>query len=668
MRHAAATALLTVIATFAVAASADATPRGCGLGPAQVDQSLNGHLSGCVQVGNISAGRYVLTIEPLPTQPVPPRKGTPPPVQPRTPHEPAVKLSVSPGAGAPGTLVTVTGRLKRAVAHDGQPDICWDGCVEGLQYGDPPVHWTSGRVFRIRLRVPAAPWIQGAPLHVARLVSGTYRIGVNCILTKEGCALAHAEGSVAFRLRVTHQPGWCRTAATCAALSATSGKVLPGGYVRVHGEAPLVSISGSAKPYLYGLTVRRGSRTGPELSFPGHRLIHIGHAPLRVLAPPSFASIQHPAPATEVLGGLDAVGGDPADSGTVADCGQGTIVVVSAGTTSSFSTDKAASTIHQLGYASASSGTPSCVAVAPDGAAVVAAFPVEIAGAGGPPFYDVALVTFDRGQSWSALPTPHGSEPIGFGGFRDAGGDLEAVYAATEQPRSSVSGPFGTAGTVTFPTFDVARPLVERSDDGAVSWQSASACPASGPCLTLGPYGVGNCAMGVAAQDVLRSGDGGERFTVPRDVGGFQPCGEGTLERTAGGAELLVDGADTFPLLRSTDGGRTWDDISLPRPPGANHRDGQPVSPDGLTVLPDGGLLLSGGVDYRGGWELLEPGARAWCASAGPDHALQHTMQASQLTVIGDEIWWQTVTGTGGPGTSPPALQHVALSSVRCSA
>jgi hypothetical protein len=138
-----------------------------------------------------------------------------------------VTLTVSPAAGRPGSVVTVVGRLASPVRHRGMPELCWDGCIDGLQFtgvAQAP-KWTSATTFRARLRLPAAPWIEGDPARVVPLSAGSYPIGVVCVVSKRLCGLATPEGTGWLELDSSAPPAWCRTqvyACGSAELAATS--------------------------------------------------------------------------------------------------------------------------------------------------------------------------------------------------------------------------------------------------------------------------------------------------------------------------------------------------------------------------------------------------------------------------------------------------------------
>ena len=663
-------AVATLAAGPAATASTELGAPGCS--PDQGNrlvQTMNGRISGCLTVGALPAGAHTVVVQQVLNvagSTVQRSKGgkVSGRVALSAPREPAVRLTLSPASGGPGTTVTVTGRVSRSVSHnDAFPGFCWDGCADGLQYGGVGLRWISRRVFRARIVIPAAPWIEGDPVRVAPLASGSYAIGIQCLLSGKGCS-ASTEGSAEFRLRArAAPPSWCRTQAGCAVLSVSPGAATPGSEVRVSGYAPLTSVSGSDQPFVFQLQVLRGRPHGPAVDFSqlrkGGVTANFGHAALRVIAPPAFASLGSAAPLSEVSAGMSPIAADPAAPDDVAWCSNGAIGESESGVRSSLSTAGALPVLRRMGFVSIGSpgALPACVAVAPLGAgpgAVAVAFSVAVQKYGAPPFYDVALETLDGGGSWSALPVPPGATADSFGGFRYSEGSVEAVFSSSEPPRKHDP----------FPDINPDRAQAERTLDAGASWQPiVFGCPAVGPCLTMGPFLTGNCAMGLSSQFLLRSADGGARWSMSEVPGGLQPCGEAELAAISGGRDLLINSLSPYPAMVSGDGGASWTDVGLPRLPGEQMTIGLGGGPGGITLLPDGALLVSGGNGYRGGWELLAPGSRAWCAVSAPAAAVQRESQLSSLTPIGGELWW--LTGTYGNG--PVTVHQVSLASVGCS-
>ena len=640
---------------------------GCAGSYGGLTQAMDGRISGCLQVGPLRAGPRTVVLEQLlDFRGAKPPLKLPPHLPKRIreeifPREPAVALTVSPASGRPGTTVRITGRLSgRRPRGAGHPNFCWDGCRFGLQYEGVAIHWTSPRTFRARLIVPGAPWIEGNPVRAAPLVPGTYPIALQCLVLGKACAWERVEGVADFHLRGAVAPSWCPAPSSCARLQVMPRAALPGDVVRVTGFAPLVSITGSDQPFAFQLEVLKGRPRGPEVRFGTFKAVRsalLGRAAFDALAPASFASLGDTTPIAELSAGLSPISAQPGAASTVAWCAPGAVNVSSAGATTSIPTTAASATLTRMGF-QASGGSPlRCDAVSlagpvADPAAVVAvAFAAAPAKYGGPPFYEVALVTADRGQTWTAVPVPAGASALSFGGFRYQGGGVEAVFASATPDRKAPA----------YPNLDPRRPLAELNTSGGTSWQPAPlGCPAAGPCVTLGPYLQDDCAMNEVTQPLLRSTDGGVRWSQPPLPDQAQACAETELAATSARRELLVDSISRFPLQATTDGGATWHDIGLPPAPGEQSY-GLGEGPGGITALPDGDLLLSGGQGYRGGWELLRPRSRAWCAVRTPPAQIQALRQRSSLTLIGRELWWLT-----GAYNTPPAAHHDAFSTVSC--
>ena len=87
--------------------------------------------------------------------------------------------------------------------------------------------------------------------------------------------------------------------------------------------------------------------------------------------------------------------------------------------------------------------------------------------------------------------------------------------------------------------------------------------------------------------------------------------------------------------------------------------DGFGPEPDGITVLPDGGLLAI----ETGGWELLASGGHSWCRVRTPTPSPRHTYQLSAATVIGSQLWWLTGSLTSD---SSATVNEVPLTALSC--
>jgi photosystem II stability/assembly factor-like uncharacterized protein len=642
---------------------------------------MNGQVVGCLQVGVLDAGPHQVVLDQVvfggdtgagftgteTTVQSPGAGGVTP--------GPAVALSLSPVSGAPGSRITVMGRVTSPIpgtsadlGGGAHANLCWDGCRDGLRYQGVQLQWTSPTTFRATLVVPAAPWIERETDSVHYLASGTYSIGIQCIESSSGCALGGSEGSTDFRLQLAKSAvtPWCRTDSSCARLAVTPRRALPGEVVRVTGYAPLESVIGSDQPFTFELQVLQGRPRGPELKFNelkkgvGAVDLSLGHGALEVAAPPAWKSLPRIAPLAEIDAGLPSISADPANPSTVAWCGSGSVIVSGTGEQIQVPTASATRALVDMGFAPLGAGgdpgtsQPTCVTAVPLGAesdddlgesapVVVAAFVVAPDGEA-PPTADVALLTTNDGQTWTPLPTPAGTDPTAFGGFRVQDQDLEALFSAAT---TGVGSP---------------QPLVETSSDGGHTWQAAGLpCPIEGPCVTLGAYAPGNCAMNGTSQAVLRSTNSGQRWTQIGWPATVNACAPAELVATSPHTEILVASASPYTLTRSIDSGTTWSDIGLPALSGENVGAGLGLGPGGIVLLPDGALLSTSEQGSNTKWELLRPGATSWCSVRGASSAEQNSGLYAQVELIGAQIWWLS-----GTDQSTPVAHHLAVADLSC--
>lgn len=629
------------------------------IGPSEIHQSMSGQITACIRVGPLSAGAHHVELDQVLLSHVEDTRslstettvlGT------KEGNGPPVALRLSPASGAPGTRVTVTGSLHAPIPRqdrsDGYVDFCWDGCLDGLQYQEVRVRWTNPTSFRASLVIPGGPWIEADPNRVVRLVSGRYPIGIRCVESTSGCALHRSEGSAAFTLTTpTSGPAWCPSVAMCGHLSVIPGLALPGDVIEVTGDAPLVSVTGSDQPFTFQMNVERGYRGGAQVRFSplkyGAVDVDFGHGGFEVGSPPTWASLPATIPLTAIPAGLPAISMDPSDPSLFAWCDGGGVTVSDASAQNTVPTGAAAPVLDALGFGPLESA-PACSSAIPVGRAaaptVVAAFPVG-PGGNGPPIADIALFTTDDGGTWRPVPTPGGDQPEGFGGFRVDGDTVNALFS---------SRPSGIAVRV---------PQVEATVNGS-DWQEAElTCPVVGPCVTLGGYTPGNCVMVNPEQALLRQAVGSTRWVAvgwPSDVG---TCALAELVATSATSELLVDSTSPYKLTRSTDGGTTWSDVSLPPAPGFQPGNGFAGEPGGITVLPEGSLLLTGERTNTDAWELLAPGATSWCPVTGLSAPVQQSADQAELEVLGSQLWWLPNSIYDSPTTVPI---HLDASSLTC--
>lgn len=654
----------------AVTAGTTFAGAGCAKLAGSITQTMSGAVSSCLRVGALTPGAYHVVLDQVPDRggqavlsKLAAIKGFRPSVPPAAP---AVHLSLSPTSGEPGTTVTVTGTISSPLARElGPADLCWDGCRNGLPYSGVSLRWISPTSFETHLVVPGAPWIQGSPYRVAPLASGNYPIGVQCLDPVKGCGLGGSEGSASFHLVVPSPPGSPCGLAPCAHLVVTPGAALPGDVVKVTGFAPLESVIGSDHPFAFQLEVLPGRPSGPEVVFTApHKGVveaYMGHGALAVEAPPSWASLVATAPIAGVTAGLPAISADPSDPSVKAWCSGASVEVSSPHAQVRISTASAAGVLQHMGFGLLGGPAPGCVTATAlgtvaggaggSGPVLVAAFVVAPDGQA-PPTADAALLSADAGRTWTPVPVPAGASATTFGGFRNEGGALEALFAPSPLMANTAA-----------PT--VPRPLAEITTNAGQTWHSATlGCPGAGPCVSLGPYLPGNCAMNGTAQALLYSHDAGQRWAQPAWPSSVQACAPAELAATSSHTELLVDSQSAYPLRRSTDGGMTWSVVGLPPLPGAPQGFSPGPGPGGMVLLPGGSLLATGeGASASDTWELLRPGSGSWCDVGGLAAGVQRSSAFARLSLIGNQLWWLS-----GTGPSPSMARHVDAASLSCRA
>lgn len=349
------------------------------------------------------------------------------------------------------------------------------------------------------------------------------------------------------------------------------------------------------------------------------------------------------APGASLLGTVMAV--DPLNAARLAYCAPGSIQLSNDGgaTWAGVPIDAAvqASGATEFSLTLAGQAAPACAAVDLDARAPASLYATFVAVNrpydAPPPSFRVGYATADAGQTWRPVPVPAGSSMERFGGFQL---EPSAAYALFGGQSSAAS----QAGQM----------IVEATGDGGRGWQaSALPCPASGPCLRWGaaPNEVGSCAMHGYPQAIEYSSDGGQTWRTAPTARSANACQPNQLAALSPTSALLIASGGEEPLRRSTDGGQTWDGVTLPPLPG--NTTGVPQF-RALQLLPTGALLgLPAGGAF---WLVLPPGAAEWCAMANvslPEAPLP-------LQVVQDQVWW--VSRDNGAASA----QHVPQAALTC--
>ena len=639
---------------FGSSAACPATPTGSMFNPLP-----DGTFTSCLRVGPLSAGRYHVVVTGALTIPRFTRQAR------LAPPETRVRLTIEPTRGGPGTRVTVAGTVPtRARIATTYGVVCWDGCADGLQY-TMAKHWTSPTTFVEHFRVPAAPWVVAARVgkyRIAPLVSGNYQVGIDCVVVSKACG--STEGSAIFHLVVPRSTRrrlcTSRTPTACIYLQLRRDAAMPAEAVRVRGFVPLTS-------NLLSLEVLPGSTKGPALALrrapKGGLTLRYGQANLTVRAAPTLASLGK----LEVLGeqsdGPAPVSANPAAPGRIAWCGQGLIGLVDSkgaglGNVSTAGVPAAIADAG-IGYGLLGSGgigydlaakTVVChdVAIPRSGPALFAAFSVAVVPTRTVAGY-VALETTDGGGSWTLVPAPPGAHVTGFGGFHYQDDRVVALYTP------------GSTGARGGYTSKVTPPIVETFDTATGTWATSSlACPQGQPCTRFGSAVPVNCAMNGAPEWVLISTDGGKRWRLPTWPVAVDGCTSSSLVATGPSSELFVNAAASYPMLRSTDGGKDWSDVALPTPPFTIGAIGG-LGPDTI-FLPNGALLaIKAGAAVD--WALLRPQRARWCAVTSISPTIGRSVGTSAPALFATALWW---VSSGASSGRPASLQRIGVSSIRC--
>lgn len=600
----------------------------------------------------------------------------------------AAAIHLDPASGGPGTVVCITGFLPGGPveAHASMAEkngtVCWDGCRRGLTES-VPVAWSADHpgLFAAHLTVPRTAWLTaGGPKPLA---SGTYQIGVQCLVPSRGCRLRPAEAAAPFRLAGA-APTRCVAGKPCATLKISSDVGRPGGSVHVTGWAPLTQIIG--RPFGYYLELEQdgrrlagvgqvrqardgrltGSATIPaggaplqpgrytivlEYDFLGvptaqpiakraHVVggrIELAPTPLTVVAAPTWASLGALRPLaiqpSAVLFG-DSITATP---GGIAYCIPGGIRVSRDG-------GRRWSTVPDTGIAGAAAKIghaipgfsrkvtrATCVRATADPThpgSLYATFQMVTAKCDCmPPAFVVGFATADGGRTWAAVPQPAAIAPVdgdlGFGGFQVQGDGVAALFGRREHTLA-----------------------VELTADGGRTWTAGQlACPATGACVRWGaaPSSISAC-MTDFPQPVEASADGGKSWASATSA---DLCsGTSQLVSFRGGRIAVLSDGASHGVGLSQDGGRTWEYVALPPLAGRS-------TYHGLTMLPDGALLASATA-----WDVLPPGAAAWC----PVPALTAPTGGTRPVAADGRLWW--LTGVNQQRT--PALHSVPLNRLTC--
>ena len=608
----------------------DATGDNTGL-----TQRADGSFSACLRVGALAEGSYQVTARRLGKGG--PSIGTINPV--------GDWITLKPSSGPPGTTIRVDGYVTGLSADQRRTDehvqLCWAAC--DALVGSVAVDWSTTELgrFTTQFAAPAAPWFNGkgvTPLH-----AGRYAVIVPCLAGIEKPSGSCPDATLEAAFDLTGQgSNLCVGSGACAALRSTPTQGPPGTLAAVDGWAPLTGLNGDGF-----LTVAIEGQLQSKPGFADATPL-VASAPFTVTPAPPWSSLPALRPVSIQRTGMDAIGVDPGNASRFGYCAYGVVDLTSNGGRSwtSISLDGAgtasAATNYPIPNPYSGATRPTCDALFLDAkypGTIYAVFDAVPRNGSPPPFYFVGYLTRDAGRSWQPVPVPDGSEMGMFGGFRVDSSSAQALFWKSDST-----------------TFGPSAFIVQETLDGGRSWHTGTLrCPATGPCIALGPQDNGRCQAVGEWEGVLISTNSGGSWSVSGWPSRLGACATSELIGFGTGMAAL-DGGSLYPLILSSDSRVAWKAIALPPIPGQ--------SPDGgccqtLTMLPDGRLL-----EVADTWYVLNAGAVQWCRATNAP-GTPNSASAPTPDVIGDRLWWIDTTRNGpGPYRSTP--RSIAISAIHC--
>jgi hypothetical protein len=638
-----------------------------------VQQSFNGDITGCFRIPALQSSSLVVALQAyLLNSGVAPSSPTTTISPPTTIGD--VSLSLRPSIVTPGETVAVTGRFlgQPPATRNTLGNLCWDGCRTGLQESIQ-LRWSSATTFHTSLIVPDTAWLvsNNGVVSIHPLVSGSYQVGIQCLGSISGCDFAPANAQTTIQLNAP-TPERCASGQSCATIHLSAPATAVGDEVRVTGWAPLQTIIG--QPFGIDLSVApasKGQKYQP-LSFTrtqksGGFNVVLAPKILRVTASKTWANLGRVHTLLSTWAGPSAIEPE-GGSNVVAWCQPSGLDIVGGPKEITISTAGATAALagSDLTMFSSPSSDPQCSDVLLDpryGATVYAGFDTAQNNSA-PPVYLAGLYTTDSGAIWHAVPTPPGDTLESFSGFTTEGSSVLALFASQNSYYSNTKAPPGTANGLV---------EAEVTWNGGATWSLTTlGCPSAGPCVTLGPYYLGHCAMNSSLQPLLVGPAGatastGVKWTSSSWITTVNSCFSQQLIVTSPHDLLLLDPSSEYPLLHSTDSGKSWSNYALPLIPGASP--GQYFASFGSSLLlaPNGSLFASVASPSGQRQELfrLNPAATSWCQvpKVFPSKAPSYTFSTLRVNRT-DLLWSQTNNAQGA--VAPSGMHAVPLSQLRC--
>jgi hypothetical protein len=645
----------------------------CGNGGDYVHQSLNGDFTGCFRVPALAGSSQVVALQAYLNGVTPPSNvttttvGTPLPTN-------GLSLKLSAHNVVPGEIVKVIGHLSKKPPSPRQTfvNICWDGCLTGLQEGGYELNWTSPTTFQTTLQVPQTAWLVSnhGVVSVHPLRSGNYQVGVQCVGVISGCAYTHADAQATVTLKAP-APKRCVKGQPCETLRLSTTHVKVGDIVSIKGWAPLQTVIGQPFGWQYSVTTGSVKKNYPALTYDenqkggGFNVVLTPRA-LHVAPSTTWASLGRIPYISSTFGGPSAI--EPAsDSKQIAWCQTSGLQITDGTSQVNIATSDVAAALRgtPLSLFSSSVANPPCSTVLLDPTfhdSIYAGFNTAV-NHSAPPIYIAGLYTTNKGASWQTVPVPAGDTVEDFSGFVTQGKSVAALFASENSYDNGHFAPGSNHGLVS----------AEVTSNGGATWTSTSlGCPASGPCTVFGPYQWGNCAMNGSPQPLLQGPTGstatsGVRWTDTAWSSTINSCYFPQLVVSTTHDLLLLDTTSQYPLQESRNSGQTWSYVELPQISGANYDDdGTPLN-NTLLFAPNGSLFAVVQPTSSEREELfrLYPGSASWCQVPNVFHGEFDNASIGPLRVAGaDLVWSESIYPNGGADRS--VKHEVPLSSLHC--
>ncbi len=597
-----------------------------------------------------------------------------------------------PASGPPGTTVTMRGNVPAAAKNpqlqEPAGNILLGSVSEGYSEQSLPVSWSKQHpgIFTLKFRIPITSWISPHGAHP--LKDGPISVGVLCIgVNQSGCAAGSPTLSRDFVIT-----GAIPKSPSAAYLRLTPSRAEAGRVVHVSGWAPVSTDIG--QPFGYelqwtqnGVSSQGGVgqvtqkfngdvsgtftvpaslpplgalKPGPatiSLSYlflsppqsaaaPQHNqkdagFITIAPTPFDLLSPQSWADFNHTTPSVVATNAAALSFNAPSPLSV-----SGQYIVTQntykgplwqsdnhGQSWQAVSLKGVAALTAQAGYPSVwQDGTtkPTVTSVMLDpydpNSLFATVSSVQKKYDQAPPTYNMPVYTTNGGSSWHMVPVPAGMSIADFGGFARTPSGILAYFSFNK---------------VT---------MAEVTANGGAAWSSETLSAAE-PAATvlLGPvpnqnYGQmgGNISESVLYRTAQNS------WTPTSSVGVLG--GSSFLGLYPHHTALLISAFSSYPVEYSTNGGKSWQYLALPTPPGVGN-DGSAYQQ--LILLADGSLLASVNGTTTQSWSLLAPGATHW--QSVPASVLPPSADGVQS--IGRHVWWDS-SNPSGSGT--PTLHEVS--------